>query len=300
MCGRFTLRTPANLLVKHFGLGGLDSIRPRYNVAPTQNVAVVRLGPEPAQRELTFMRWGLVPFWADDQAGSRLAIGNRMINARAETVAEKPAYKNAFRRRRCLVVADGYYEWQKTGGPKQPYYFHMQDDQPLAFAGLWEIWDKAGEPLQSCTIITTDACELTRPIHDRMPVILPPESYATWLDPATDQSELVALLCPYEKPDLVRHPVSTLVNSAAHEDPRCVECVDVEPQKSDTKDADYALSSKSLRATKSISNRYPRNRRVPMRRSFCATNVVSARTTRPSKGKRIKKVSSSMNCPPAR
>jgi putative SOS response-associated peptidase YedK len=217
MCGRFTLRTPSAVLVRQFGLASATALSPRYNIAPSQEVAVVRLAGE-RQRELAFMRWGLVPSWADDPA-----IGNRMINARSETAADKPSFRGAFRRRRCLVVADGYYEWQKAGKAKQPYFFHFKDDAPLAFAGLFERWEKGESPLESCTILTTEACEVARPIHDRMPVILPASDYAAWLDPDADVSEVHKLLRPYGGDDLVTYPISTHVNRPANDDPRCIE-----------------------------------------------------------------------------
>jgi putative SOS response-associated peptidase YedK len=241
MCGRFTLRAPASLVAEQFGLLDVPPLDPRYNIAPTQPVAVVRtagLGavqeplPSPVSgeglgvraasspRELVWLRWGLVPSWAQDPA-----IGNRLINARAETAAQKPAFRAAMRRRRCLVVADGFYEWQRTGARKQPYFIRMRDDRPFAFAGLWESWEGADHSaLETCTILTTDANELMRPIHDRMPVIVSPDDYALWLDPANERPEqLASLLEPYRGDAMIAYPVSTLVNSPAHDDPRCIE-----------------------------------------------------------------------------
>jgi putative SOS response-associated peptidase YedK len=195
----------------------------RFNIAPTQPIAAVRWLPDEGQRQLSLLRWGLVPSWAKDPA-----MGNRMINARAETVAEKPSFRAAFKRRRCLIPADGYYEWQKVGKRKQPYYFRMKDDRPFAFAGLWEQWSggkgDAPEPMETCTIITTEANELGRPIHDRMPVIVHPDEYAFWLDPRVeDRSRLETLLRPYDPGEMMAEPVTTHVNNVRNDDPKCLE-----------------------------------------------------------------------------
>lgn len=242
MCGRFTLTTPTDELAEYFRIleGGMPSARgrlvPRYNIAPTQPVACVRQAL--SERELVEMRWGLIPYWAKDPA-----IGNRMINARAESVAEKPAYKEAFRQRRCLVVADGFYEWQKQEGGKQPHYIYLKDHRPFAFAGLWERWkprdnqlekiagpDKPEVPLtgdgrvESCAFLTTRPNELLEPIHDRMPLILPEQHWEAWLDPELDDIEaLEELLVPYPAAEMAAHPVSTHVNKPAHDDPACIE-----------------------------------------------------------------------------
>jgi len=223
MCGRFTLRAPANRVVDQFRLDTISELRPRYNIAPTQPVPIVRpIGDRPS-RQLTFARWGLIPSWAKEAA-----IGNRMINARGETVADKPSFRAAFKRRRCLVVADGYYEWQRLHGKKQPFYIRLEEDLPLAFAGLWESWQgprdaPLDEPLETCTIITTDANEFTSPIHDRMPVILRPDDYDIWLDLELQQPEpLLALLQPYADDGLVADRVSTYVNSPRHDDAECI------------------------------------------------------------------------------
>jgi putative SOS response-associated peptidase YedK len=221
MCGRFTLRAPASVVAEQFGLLEVPAFAARFNVAPSQPVAVVRLAPErsAAQRELVWLRWGLIPSWAKDAS-----IGNRMINARAETVGEKPAYRAALRRRRCLVVADGFYEWQRIDKRKQPYFIRMRDDRPFAFAGLWEAWEGAdSSAIESCTLLTTDANEVVEPIHDRMPVILPSHAYETWLDPSRDVQQVLPLLKPYPNEPMVAYPVSTAVNSPTVDDPRCVE-----------------------------------------------------------------------------
>ena len=222
MCGRFTLRAPASVVAEQFAVFEAPPFGPRFNIAPSQPVAVVRLAPEQPQpkRELVRLRWGLIPRWAADPA-----IGNRMINARAETAAEKPAYRDAFRRRRCLVAADGFYEWQRSGRRKQPYFIGMRDDGPFGMAGIWESWQGPDQTkIESCTILTTEPNSLVEPIHNRMPVILAPQDYGSWLDPAgQDSQRLVELLRPYAGEAMTAHPVSSLVNSPANEDPRCIE-----------------------------------------------------------------------------
>ncbi|MCG8586183.1 MAG: SOS response-associated peptidase [Pirellulales bacterium] len=219
MCGRYTLRTPAHVLVKQFNLPGLVELPERYNIAPTQTVVGVRAS-EDGSREAATFRWGLVPFWAKDPA-----IGNRMINARAETVATKPAYRAAFKRRRCLVLADGFYEWQKQGKAKQPFFMHMDDDGPFALAGLWERWGKDDdEAIESCTIITTEPSPLLADIHDRMPVILEESDHELWLDPDFENYEyLGSMLRPFLDERLVAEPVSSHVNNPRNDSPRCVE-----------------------------------------------------------------------------
>ena len=223
MCGRFTLRTPTPVLAARFRLTTMPELFPRYNIAPTQLVPAVRLSVD-AAREWASLHWGLIPSWAKDPK-----IGSRMINARAETVADKPAFRRAFRKRRCLIVADGYYEWRKVGREKLPYYIRMQDDQPFAMAGLWERWHgdtttALDEPLESCTIITTDANELTVNIHDRMPVILAEQHWNLWLDfELEDVQELQPLLQSYASAAMKMDPVSKHVNNVRHEDARCIE-----------------------------------------------------------------------------
>lgn len=224
MCGRFTLKTPASLIAELFDVRidpGLE-LRPRYNIAPTQPVAAVRTSPTAGDRELVLLRWGLIPSWAAD-----MKIGASLINARSETVASKPAFRQAFRKRRCLIPADGFYEWQKqaagAGGKKQPFCTTLRDGRPFALAGLWERWARPGEtpgdvPLETCTILTTDANELQRSVHDRMPVILRPEDYAVWLDPQVQSPEqLTPLLQAYPAAEMQMRLVSTLVNNARNE-----------------------------------------------------------------------------------
>jgi putative SOS response-associated peptidase YedK len=170
------------------------------------------------QRECVLLRWGLIPGWADDPK-----IGNRMINARAETVASKPAFRNAFKRRRCLVVTDGFYEWKKLVQGKQPHYIRMKDDRPFAFAGLWESWHRDGSQIESCTIITTEPNALMKSIHNRMPVILRPDDYDCWLDPEfQDGDALQRLLAPFSAHRMEAYPVSTLVNSPGNDVADCI------------------------------------------------------------------------------
>ncbi len=218
MCGRYTLRTPIDVLAEGFEIQEYpSSITPNYNVAPTQEVA--GLVEEEEKRKQEMFHWGLIPSWAKDPA-----IGNKMINARAETVSEKPSFRSAFKRRRCLILADGFYEWQKTDDGKQPYHIKMEDDSPFAFAGLWEVWDKYGEEICSGTIITTDANDLMNEIHHRMPVILHPEDYGLWLDPDFDEKEaLTALLKPYPSDAMEAYPVSRRVNKPANNEPSVLE-----------------------------------------------------------------------------
>jgi putative SOS response-associated peptidase YedK len=219
MCGRFTLSDPDADLAVQFNLPEIPDLKPRYNIAPTQPVAAVRVAADGANREMVMLHWGLVPFWAKDPA-----IGSRMINARSETVAEKPAFRAAFRRRRCLVVADGFYEWQKQNGGKQPYYIRMRAAQPFAFAGLWEHWEGDTDSIESCTLLTTEPNELVRPLHNRMPVIVRPDDYALWLDPDVQALErLQSLLGPYSSDEMDAYPVSRWVNRPHNDDPQCIE-----------------------------------------------------------------------------
>jgi putative SOS response-associated peptidase YedK len=218
MCGRYTLRTPVEKLAEEFGFDNSSiELPPNYNVAPTQGVAAVL--EEDGQRHLEVLRWGLIPPWADDPQ-----VGSRMINARAETAPEKPSFRRAFRERRCLIPADGFYEWKRMNGGKQPYYIHMKEGRPFAFAGLWESWkDDGGPEIRSCTILTTKPNALAGEIHDRMPVILPTGSYDVWLDHESERDELYGLLAPYPEDEMEAYPVSRFVNSPSNNDPRCIE-----------------------------------------------------------------------------
>jgi putative SOS response-associated peptidase YedK len=219
MCGRFVLHHETDTLCETLAVEQATiDVQPRYNIAPTQPVAVVRQRGQ--DRALDALKWGLVPFWAKDPK-----IGNRMINARAESIAEKPSFKAALRRRRCLIPASGYYEWQKTDDGKIPHYLYMEDGRPFAMAGLWEEWTSPEEEiLQTCTIITTEANAFAARIHHRMPVILASAEQATWLDSTCDDpADLLPLLTPHSADDMSAHPVSTRVNAASFEDPSCIE-----------------------------------------------------------------------------
>jgi putative SOS response-associated peptidase YedK len=219
MCGRFTLKTNPRKLAEEFLLGETPVWEPRFNIAPTQDVAAVRLSAPGGKREFVRLRWGLVPAWATD-----VSIGNRMINGQAETATEKPAFRSAIKARRCLVLADGFYEWAKVPGGKQPYYFQMRDGRSFAFAGLWERWEKGGEPLETCTLLTTSANKVVGQFHERMPLILEPADYDLWLDTSQKSAQSIQpLLRPLRDDALEAYPVSRLVNSPTNEDPRCVE-----------------------------------------------------------------------------
>ncbi len=218
MCGRFALKTPtASLREKlHFD-NTPGGNKKRYNITPSQQVLTVRL--EDGRRIAEMMRWGLIPSWAKDPA-----IGNRMINVRAETLAVKPAYREAFRRRRCLIPADGFYEWSQSGGRKHPHYIKAADGEVIAFAGLWESWiSPDGEEIFSCTIITTDAGPVVSKIHNRMPVILKPEQYDAWLDPVTDPAALQTILTSPAYDSLQTYAVSREVNKPENDSPECIQ-----------------------------------------------------------------------------
>jgi len=215
MCARYKLTTPTGIIVEDFGIcRGRPNLAARYNIAPSQTAPVVRLTP--AGREVSLLRWGLVPSWAKD---SKMGIST--INARAETVAEKPAFREAFAARRCLVVADGFYEWKtEAGDHKQPILFARKDGGLMAFAGLWERWENDLEPIESFTIIVTDANDLVRPIHDRMPVIVEPRHFDAWLDAVHHTAADVApLLRPYAADVMQATAVSRKLNNVRNEGP---------------------------------------------------------------------------------
>ena len=218
MCGRYSLTSNLDDLQGRFNFEARDLVfRPRYNVAPSQGVlAVVNDGGNRAE----FMRWGLIPFWAKDHK-----IGYRMINAVGETVATKPAFRAAFKKRRCLVLADGFYEWKKVAGGKLPMYISSRSREPFAMAGLWENWkDLSGAMVHSCTIITTTPNSLIEPIHNRMPVILPQSAESTWLDTGVEDADTLApLLVPYPADGMEAYVVSTLVNSPKNDVPECLQ-----------------------------------------------------------------------------
>jgi putative SOS response-associated peptidase YedK len=220
MCGRFTQYAQRAELARLLGIdpGDVPPRNPRYNIAPTQLVVVLRL--DDGQRSIREMRWGLIPSWAQDAR-----IGNSLINARPETVASKPAFRSAFKSRRCLIPTTGFYEWTPLPGvkKKQPMHIRLKDGEPFALAGLWERWkDEGGATVESCTIITTEANELIRPIHDRMPVILAPNDYGAWLDSVTPAEALQALLRPFPPEAMEAVPVSTYVSNPRNVGPQCL------------------------------------------------------------------------------
>jgi putative SOS response-associated peptidase YedK len=219
MCGRFTLTVDPSQLQKTFpGLAVPEHYTARYNVAPSQPVAVI---PNDGNNKLEFYNWGLIPSWAKDPS-----IGDRMINARSETLVDKPSFRNAFRRRRCLILADGFFEWQQSsdGKGKIPMYIQLESHDPFAFAGLWEIWNSTdGSEIRSCTIITTRPNEFMSSIHNRMPVILPEDQYGLWLTPGEmDPEILLPLLQPYTAKPLSAYPVSKVVNNPKYDSPDCI------------------------------------------------------------------------------
>ena len=217
MCGRFALAATGEEVAAHYQLAEVPFIASRYNIAPTQPVAAVRLDQHGA-RELTHFQWGLIPSWSKDPA-----MGSKLINARAETAAEKPAFRAAFRRRRCLIPATGFYEWQPVGKAKQPMYVHEAGGGLLTLAGLWEVWYAPdGGELQTCTILTTTPNTLMEPIHNRMPLILEPADYAMWLDPTTELDQLNHLLRPLPPEGLAAYPVSKAVNSVGNDNDTCI------------------------------------------------------------------------------
>jgi putative SOS response-associated peptidase YedK len=212
--------TPVERLSEMFQFPEVIPLKPRYNIAPSQAVAVVRLLPDDRERKLAMLRWGLIPAWAKDPAKAR-----QPINAKSETVAELPSFRDAYRKRRCLIPADGFYEWKQEGGRKQPVYINMKDGEPFAIAGLWEYWEKPDqEPIDSCVILTTEPNDLLEPIHNRMPVILDPNDYDLWLDPDVQEaSRLKPLLQPFPPEKMTYYPVNLRVNNPRHDDKLCME-----------------------------------------------------------------------------
>jgi putative SOS response-associated peptidase YedK len=217
MCGRFTLHSRDRIKLK--GLSPLDlPFEARYNIAPSQNVlAIAEFGRGLEARMLT---WGLIPSWSTD--------GKGFINARAETLEEKPSFSESFRSRRCLIPADGFFEWKRTGREKRPFYFQVDDEMPFAFAGIWDAWGIRGDVVTSCAIITTPANELVAQLHDRMPAILEPDSYAVWVDRKTDPAVLKNLLAPFPAPKMKSHSVSRAVNAPENDGEKLIERVDAE------------------------------------------------------------------------
>lgn len=225
MCGRYANTCTTEELNARFDVAWEETLSPHYNIAPGQMVAIVRNGEQGAseadgKRELAFVHWGLIPSWAKDPA-----IGHRLINARAESLADKPAFRNAWRHHHCLLPATAFYEWKGPPGHKQPYCVAMADDTPFGMAGLWEHWrDSAGETVESCTVITTDANALIAQLHDRMPLIIAPEDYAAWLDSANPRA--VELVKPFPSERMRAWRVSTRVNKVGNDDAGCVAAVE--------------------------------------------------------------------------
>jgi len=228
MCGRFTLASDTETMIQTFFDFAMPmNLSPRYNISPTQDVAVIANTPtdteiHPEMGQVEFFHWGLIPSWAKDPK-----IGNRMINARSETLTEKPSFRSAYKRRRCLILADGYYEWKQVPGDrlKQPVYIRLKSQKPFALAGLWEIWqaERMDKPIRSCTIITCPPNAFLEKIHHRMPVILPKDAYAAWLSPETKSADaLQPLLIPYAAEEIEAYPVSRFVNRPTNDSPECI------------------------------------------------------------------------------
>lgn len=218
MCGRFAFFSPREAVQEYFGIEVPFALEPRYNVAPSQEVAAIRQ-PADTKPEAVMLKWGLVPFWAKDSA-----IGARMINARAETVAEKPAFRQAFKRRRCLILADGFYEWHTEDGRKTPYFISLNTAQPFAMAGLWESWQKADQPaLETCAIITTTASKSIAKLHDRMPVILDAPTAIDWLRAEHEPAALIAMLKSYDDKEIQAWPVNRTVNNPVNQGSTLIE-----------------------------------------------------------------------------
>lgn len=221
MCGRFTRTPPPEEYARLFGVDTEIHLKPSYNVAPSQDILAARVNYE-GKRELAALHWGLIPPWSKEPKSKYSTI-----NARAETVATSPAYRHAFKKQRCLIAADGFYEWKKTDHGKQPYYIFLMGHKPFVFAGLWEHWEGEGhKPIDSATIIVTEANKAIAPIHNRMPVILPESTFDEWLDPSVaDKDRLQRLLRPYSSEEMDMYRVSTYVNKPGHNDERCLERV---------------------------------------------------------------------------
>jgi len=219
VCGRYRLSRRKQIIEEHFdSVSGEEDWSPRYNIAPTQPIPVIRQNPREPVRELSLMRWGLIPSWAKDAS-----VAAKMINARSETAATKPAFRDGLKSRRCLIPADAFYEWMRTGKSKQPYCFEVNGGELFAFAGIWDRWkDPSGNWIKTCSILTTTPNTVTSPIHDRMPVILDPDSYDLWLDPGmTNVAAVSELLKPYDARLMRCYPVSTRINHVANDDEEC-------------------------------------------------------------------------------
>jgi putative SOS response-associated peptidase YedK len=227
MCGRYRLSRRKQIIEEHFdSVSDAEDWSPRYNIAPTQPIPVIRQNPKGPIRELSLMRWGLIPSWAKDAS-----VAAKMINTRAETAATKPAFRDALKYRRCLIPADGFYEWLRTGNVKQPYCFEINEGQLFAFAGLWDRWkDPGGNWMKTCSILTTTPNAVTAPVHDRMPVILDPDAYDLWLDPGmTDVATESEVLKPCDARLMRCYPLSTRINHVANDDEECSAPVELAP-----------------------------------------------------------------------
>jgi putative SOS response-associated peptidase YedK len=219
MCGRYRLSRRKQIVEAHFSsVSGVEDWNPRYNIAPTQRIPIIRQNPKEPVRELSLLHWGLIPSWAKDSSGAA-----KMINARSETAGTKPAFRDALKSRRCLIPADGFYEWQKTGNAKQPYCFEVTNRELFAFAGIWDRWkDLNSNIVETCSILTTIPNAVTSAVHDRMPVILDPDSYDIWLDPGmSDVTTVSELLKPYDAQLMRCYPISTRINHVANDDKDC-------------------------------------------------------------------------------
>ena len=216
MCGRFALASNASTLSTQFDTNIRDTLAPRFNIAPSQKILVLRTKNHHQRREPVLLKWGLIPSWAKDQS-----IGARLTNARSETAFTKPSFRDSFRRRRCLILATGFYEWKTSGRKKQPYYVRLTTNEPFGIGGLWDVWEQNGDRIETCTILTCDANQAMQHLHPRMPVVIQPERYDAWLDPATPVSELSQDLFPFSTKTTVISPVSDYVNNIRHDDVRC-------------------------------------------------------------------------------
>ena len=216
MCGRFALTSDEPSICKQFRVNLSTPITPRFNIAPSQKILVIRLQSQTHKHMSSLLRWGLIPFWAKDQS-----IGARLTNARSETVLTKPSFRDSFRRRRCLIPATGFYEWTTSGKRKQPHHIRLTSHKPFGIGGLWDSWENNSKRIETCTILTCNANEAMQHLHPRMPVVIQPERYDEWLDPATPVSEISQDLFPFSTKTTVISPVSDYVNNVRHDDIRC-------------------------------------------------------------------------------
>ena len=216
MCGRFALTSDESSLCKHFRVNLSTPMTPRFNIAPSQKILVIRLQSQTKKHTSSLVRWGLIPSWARDQS-----IGARLTNARSETALTKPSFRDSFRRRRCLIPATGFYEWTTSGKRKQPHYIRLPSNEPFGIGGLWDSWEHNNEIIETCTILTCDANEAMQHLHPRMPVVIQPERYDAWLDPATELKDLSQDLLPFPKETTTISQVSNYVNDVRHDDIRC-------------------------------------------------------------------------------